>query len=48
MVDPEEGTIAVLVLEPGSSVYVIRGVFSRGEQASSSLWLVSRWMLKRA
>lgn len=37
IVDPKEGRILVLALEPGASSYVEHGSFTRGEQATSRL-----------
>lgn len=37
IVDPKEGRILVLVLEPGASSYVEHGAFIRGERATSRL-----------
>jgi Uma2 family endonuclease len=37
IVDPEKGTITVLVLRPRKKTYVEHGVFAKGERATSKL-----------
>ena len=37
IVDPEEGTITVLVLKPGQKTYAEHGVFAKGDRATSKL-----------
>jgi Uma2 family endonuclease len=37
IVDPEEGTITVLVLEPGTKTYKEHGVFAKGDRATSKV-----------
>ncbi len=37
LIDPEVGSITVLVLEPGATAYSLHGCFSRGERATSRL-----------